>query len=205
MNINLHNVSKRYNYDWIFRNVELSFEEGKNYAITGPNGSGKSTLLKILAGALSPSEGQITFTENNKKLPVDTIYGYVSYAAPYLELIEAFTLDEMLAFHVRLKKLLAGIDIQAFKDILELSAHSGKQIRHFSSGMKQRLRLALAVLSQSKILLLDEPATNFDSASIQWYLQLMERYSDERIVVIGSNVQHEYAFCDNMIDILQYK
>lgn len=205
MIINLHKVSKRYNYDWIFRNVELSFDEGKKYAITGPNGSGKSTLLKILAAVLSPSEGAITYTENNKRLTADTVYSYVSYAAPYLELIEAFTLDEILTFHVRLKELLPGIDIPAFKDILELSAHSGKQIRHFSSGMKQRLRLALAVLSKSKILLLDEPATNFDSASIQWYLQLIERYADGRIVVIGSNIQHEYAFCDKMIDILQYK
>jgi ABC-type multidrug transport system ATPase subunit len=91
MNISLNNVGRRFNKEWIFRNLSTEFTSGNSYAILGPNGSGKSTLLSVLTGSLSPSEGEISFSDT-KEISVENIYKYISLAAPYLELVETFTL-----------------------------------------------------------------------------------------------------------------
>ncbi|MFN0276946.1 MAG: ATP-binding cassette domain-containing protein [Chitinophagales bacterium] len=205
MTITLQNISKRYNYHWIFRNIDFVFETGKKYALTGPNGSGKSTLLRILSGNLSPSEGKIVFSDTLKNIPSDEVYQYVSYSAPYLELIEDFTLSEAIQFHFRFKKLQQGIRMEDVADILELNLHVKKFLKDFSSGMKQRVKLGFAVLSDTPIMLLDEPSTNLDRNSVEWYLNLVKKYTTERLLVIASNMQREYAFCDTEIDIETYK
>ncbi len=205
MQITLEQVSKRYRYDWIFKGVDYQFVAGSRTAITGPNGSGKSTLMKVLSGHLSPSKGAVTFFADSRKISADDVYRQVSYAAPYIELIEEFTLAEAIDFHQKFKPLLPGLHPAEILDLLAFPKAKDKQVRHFSSGMKQRLKLALATCSTSTLLLLDEPTTNLDAQGVDWYLALMGRYIGNRTVVVASNVAVDYDFCSEVIDILKYK
>jgi ABC-type multidrug transport system ATPase subunit len=201
--INLTNTGKRYNREWIFRHLSYEFFGAKKYAITGPNGSGKSTLLQIIGGAISHNEGKIDLSISNKKVEEEYIYKYISLAAPYLELIEEMTAKEFLSFHAQFKPLQS--DIKEIIKIIGLEKAANKQIRYYSSGMKQRLKLAQAFFSDAPILLLDEPTTNLDAEGIALYLQLINNYTAEKLVIISSNDINEYAFCEAVIEIGKYK
>ncbi|GAB4260957.1 MAG: ABC transporter ATP-binding protein [Saprospiraceae bacterium] len=205
MDIQLDKVGKRYNYEWIFRGLSFRFAKGRQYAIGGPNGSGKSTLIKVLSGHLSPSTGSIAFFAEGKKLGADEVYRHISLAAPYIDLIEEFTLREMVQFHTRLKPLMPGISSGELIEIAELEKAAKKEIRHFSSGMKQRLKLALAFCSETPLLLLDEPTSNLDDQAISWYRSMVERFAGERTLVVASNAAVDFDFCEEKILITDYK
>lgn len=203
MHITFTNTGKRYNREWIFRDVNYFFSQGKTYAITGPNGSGKSTLLQVIGGALMHNEGKIAFELDGQTIDEIQHYKYISIAAPYLELVEEFTANESLAFHAQFKSL--ALSAKEILSIVGLSHAADKQIRYYSSGMKQRLKLAQAFFSDSAVLLLDEPATNLDDAGIGLYKQLIRNYTANRIVIVSSNDRQEYDFCENVININDYK
>ncbi|MEZ4990676.1 MAG: ABC transporter ATP-binding protein [Saprospiraceae bacterium] len=205
MRIELEKVGKRFRREWIVRDLNIVIEPGKRYAIEGPNGSGKSTLLRILSGHLTPSKGKINFFYQNKPLDVDQVYQHLSFAGPYMELIEELTLAEALRFHRRFQSFLPGMDEPQLLDLLSLPGTSSKLIRHFSSGMKQRLKLALAICSDTSLLLLDEPTTNLDRQGTDWYLQLIESFGRDRTIIVASNVAVDFGFCDERVDILAYK
>ena len=204
MKIVLNNAGRRFNKEWIFRNLSTEFTSGSSYAILGPNGSGKSTLLSVLSGSLSPSEGSISFSET-KEIPAEDIYKQISLAAPYLELVETFTLRELIDFHFKFKNFAQGVDAKSLVSILGLEKSANKQIKYFSSGMKQRTKLALACCADSPILFLDEPTSNLDVQGINWYRELMEQFTKNRLIVIGSNQIQEYDFCQHEIQIADFK
>ena len=204
--IELNNIGKRFRYEWIFKNITHSFESGKSYALLGPNGSGKSTPMKILSGHLTPSDGQITFLHNGKKIDGDNVYQLISYSAPYIDVIEEMTLTEIIAFHSKFKPLRKALIINDLIRILNFKNAADKEIRFFSSGMKQRLKLALSICSDTPILLLDEPTTNLDAQGVAWYQDLMQQFSDKnRLVIVASNIEHDYDFCEEKLNILDYK
>lgn len=205
MDISFQQVSKRYNYDWIFKGLDHLFESSGRYAVTGPNGSGKSTLMRVLSGHLSPSKGKVEFGEEGKKIKADEVYRHLSYAAPYIELIEEFTLREAIDFHQKFKPFQKGINTSGVIELLAFPKAKNKEVRHFSSGMKQRLKLALALCSESSFLLLDEPTTNLDQQGMDWYLKLVDRFLGKRTVIVASNVELDYSFCNQQINILDYK
>jgi len=205
MKINLSQAGKRFNREWIFRNATIEFRQGTSYAITGPNGSGKSTLLQCIAGMMQLSEGQISFTQKEKIIPAETFYQSNSFCAPYLELIEEMKLTEFLTFHFGFKNLLPGIDLKKITSILDLEIAAQKQIRYFSSGMKQRVKLAQAIFTDTPIVLLDEPCSNFDIKGIELYHSLINDYCKDRLVIVSSNDEVEYNFTSERINILNYK
>jgi ABC-type multidrug transport system ATPase subunit len=205
MKISLTKAGKRFNRDWIFRNVTYEFTAGKAYAITGPNGSGKSTLLQAIGGALVTSEGKVTYHSPTATIEDDKAFQHIAIAAPYLDVIEEMTVTELLQFHVQFKPLLPGIDIPKAIAIVGLEKAAGKQIRYYSSGMKQRVKLAQAIFSDTPCLLLDEPCTNLDSEGIALYQQLINDYCANRLVIVSSNDTQEYGFCKERINILDYK
>jgi ABC-type multidrug transport system ATPase subunit len=206
MQITLINTGKRYNREWIFRHLDHEFIPGRSYAITGSNGSGKSTLLQVIAGAIQQSEGEIKYHD-----PVSSIqypssiqpYQQLSIATPYMELIEEMTATELLNFHSTFKQLTRPIPEVLSAVSLENAAK--KQIRYFSSGMKQRLKLAQVFFSSSPVLLLDEPTTNLDTDGIELYHQLIDKYAKEKLVIVSSNDKQEYSFCEEVISISKYK
>jgi ABC-2 type transport system ATP-binding protein len=204
MEIALSNAGKRYRLDWIFRGVNYTFRQGERHALLGPNGSGKSTLMKCLSGHLSPSRGKISFVDSGREVAPDAVYRHVGYAGPYIELIEELTLEESIRFHTGLKPLLPGLTAAALFELLELPRARQRELRYFSSGMKQRVKLALAICSDTPILLLDEPATNLDLNAIAWYKDLVATHAADRLVVIASNDPDDAAFCPvhlNMNDL----
>ena len=205
MQIQLTNTGKRYNRDWIFRHCDYTFSVGKSYAIIGTNGSGKSTLLQTIAGAINPSEGKIEITVDSKKLADNQYYKYISLAAPYLEVIEEMTATEFLHFHAAFKPLLPSITIAEILTIIGLEKNVEKQIRYYSSGMKQRIKLAQAIFSDTPVLLLDEPCTNLDTAGYQLYQHLITTYCSHKLIIVSSNDLQEYSFCNEQILIGDYK
>ncbi|WP_158990680.1 ATP-binding cassette domain-containing protein [Mucilaginibacter sp. L196] len=205
MNITLQNIGRRFNREWIFRGVEYTFKAGESYAILGSNGSGKSTLLQVLNGSLSPSAGTISYELNGKGVPVEDAFQYLSLAAPYMEMIEEFTLAEMIDLHFKFKSYKSGMDNKTVIDLLAMDTNKNKLIRYFSSGMKQRLKLALAFCSDTPILMLDEPTSNLDAQGVEWYLDLVEKFALNRLTIICSNQPHEYGFCGHQLNISDYK
>lgn len=206
MEITLKDIGRRYNSEWIFRHINYRFESGKSYAVLGQNGSGKSTLLKVLSGSLSPSQGELLYTMGTNTISIDAVYQELSIAAPYIELIEEFTLRELIDFHFRFKSYLQGFDKARVLNLLGLASALDKEIKHFSSGMRQRVKLVLACCSDSKLVLLDEPTSNLDSEGEEWYLDLIDRTKlDFRLFIICSNQKKEYEFCDETISIADFK
>ena len=204
MQINLSNLGKRYNYEWIFRKLTYTFESGTSYAILGHNGSGKSTLLTVIAGHNLHSEGEITYKEGSETIAPDEAYRHLSLTAPYLELVEEFTLLEMLEFHTRFKQLRHNLSNLDLIDRMGLQRSKNKFVKDFSSGMKQRLKLGLALYSDTQLLLLDEPTTNLDQEGVAWYQEHVEQNKSGRLVIVGSNIHHEYAFCEQQLRISDY-
>ena len=241
--VSLVDSGKRFNRDWIFRNVTYTFETGRSYAITGPNGSGKSTLLQAIAGSMNLSEGSLEYRGKNQEpriknqgtsihhpvssiqYPVSStqhpassiqypasgiidpekIYQHLSIAAPYLELIEEMTAKEFLHFHHQFKPLLSSVSIDEIISIIGLENAADKQIRYFSSGMKQRIKLAQAIFSDVPVLLLDEPCTNLDSSGYQLYHDLITNYCAHKLILVSSNDAQEMDFCTEKLNILDYK
>ncbi len=206
MKIQLEQIGKKFSSEWIFRNVAFSFEENSASAILGRNGSGKSTLLQVIAGNIHPTAGKVTYSIGGTNINGENVFRHLTMVAPYLELIEDFTLEEMLRFHFSFKPYLQGYDISSVTGLLDFPAMKYKQIRKFSSGMKQRMKLVLAVLSDVPLILLDEPTMNLDKAGIDWYLELMRKFAGNRTIIVCSNLhQTESAFATKSLQIEDYK
>lgn len=205
MQITAEQIGKKYRNEWIFRRVDLTLTAGTSYTFVGPNGSGKSTLLQLLAGSLPMTDGKLTYTLNGKLLEPDDWFRYVSLAAPYLELVEEMTLTELLAFHQTFKPFKPGLTPEVITDLLLLDHARHKEIKYFSSGMKQRVKLGLAFFAQAPVVILDEPTANLDRQGAAWYYEQVRQLGPDQLLLIGSNVPDEYDFCPNVLDVMQWK
>jgi ABC-type multidrug transport system ATPase subunit len=197
-------LGKRFNREWIFKDLTYRFNAGKTYAITGPNGSGKSTLLQVLWGQVPSSAGTLSYQVNGIAQPIDNIFGQVSIATPYLDLIEEFTLVELLDFHFKMRKLRPELSVKELPEFLELAHAKDKLIGNYSSGMRQRVKLGLAMFTEANFVFLDEPFTNLDEKAIKWYQNQVNLITDS-IVFIASNDPKEYENSHETINITDFK
>ncbi|MDN5202596.1 ABC transporter ATP-binding protein [Fulvivirgaceae bacterium BMA10] len=205
MDIHIHNLSKKFNKEWIFKDINFNFKRGNSYSITGPNGSGKSTLLQIISGSIPATKGTVVYKSDQEVIDPEYFYQYQTQANPYLELIEEFTLPELLKFHFTFKKIAGNLSISEIINRLYLEDSKHKQIKNFSSGMKQRLKLGLAFFSESDVILLDEPTTNLDALGTKWYLNEVTKLLENTLIIISSNQKIEYEFCNKNIDLRDFK
>ncbi|MBX2844433.1 MAG: ATP-binding cassette domain-containing protein [Flammeovirgaceae bacterium] len=203
MDIQLTALNKKFARDWIFKKLDFQFEIGKKYAITGNNGSGKTTLLRIIAGIDQLSSGEIKYSLNGENIPVEKIFKLLSYAGPYTELIEEFKLSELIDFYLKFKAL--EIDKAEFIAKTGFRGFEDKIVKNFSSGMKQKLKLGLALYTKNNLVLLDEPTSNFDQINTNWYLDLIKKKYLNKTIIICSNQKIEYDFCDQVLNIMDYK
>lgn len=205
--VTLDSIGKSYNFDWIFRNISMELNSTQSYAVLGGNGSGKSTFLKIVAGAAYSSEGTINYTVDGKTIEKEKAFSLVSLAAPYQALFEEFTFKESIDFQSKFKPFKDKLSSQDIIEIAQLPrAANGKPIKYYSSGMKQRAKLALAILADTPILLLDEPASNLDKKGIEWFATLVQQHNSSRLVMVASNrFEEESGFCTLNIEIERYK
>ncbi len=201
MKISLDGLGKRYRRQWVFRNLEHTFKSPQKIAVLGHNGSGKSTFLRAIAGIQAPSEGQISWEIGGKPLPKESVYQHISFCAPALELVEELTLQEALQFHFRFKRLLPQVSLSQIPEMLGLHSARHKPLSDFSSGMKQRVKLALTLFADTPAALLDEPCTNLDDAGIIQYLGWVRDYCTDKLVIVASNDPREYPFCDTRLPL----
>jgi ABC-type multidrug transport system ATPase subunit len=205
MQLLIDQLGKRFNREWIFKNFSAKLQAGQSYTFVGPNGSGKSTLLHVISGVMPSTEGKIVYQSGNQTIDEDKWYKQLVIAAPYLELIEEFTLLELLDFHTGFKPFKEGISNNELIERIELEGSKNKAIKYFSSGMKQRLKLGLAFYSNVAIVMLDEPTSNLDAKWTTWYREEVQRLSPDQILLICSNVPAEYDFCDTIINVSDFK
>lgn len=206
MNIQIDSLAKRFNKEWIFKSISLNVGSGEKLGIIGSNGSGKSTFIKLISGAELPSKGEITYSIDAAEIEVSEVYSKINFAAPYIDLIEEFTCKELIDFHLTFKHFQKGLTADEFIQLVYLKDAENKFVKNFSSGMKQRLKLGLAICSQSELLLLDEPCSNLDTKGIELYHKLMDSYNINRTTFIGSNEQTEELYkIQKTIRITDYK
>lgn len=205
MTISLNQVGKRYQSHWIFKGIDYTFEAGRQYAILGANGSGKSTLLRSVAGMQNINKGTIHYNLGGKSVKPEHVYRQVSYCAPGMDLIEELSLEEFLRFHFSFKKILAGHTVSSVMEQMGMQAAAHKFIHEFSSGMKQRVKLAQAFFADTPLLLLDEPCSNLDLAGVDMYLQWLRSYAGGRLVIVASNDEREYEGITQLLSVADYK
>lgn len=203
MQITANHIVKQFEAETVIRNFTYTFEGPKHYALLGPNGSGKSTLLQILSGYVSPSKGQLQHQLHQNPIEPNTLYQHVAMAAPYIELIEELNLNELLHYHKQFKPL--SLSPPEIIEHIQLQHAAHKPIAAYSSGMKQRVKLALAIFSESPFLLLDEPCSNLDAQGIQLYRHLIEQFTQNKLLIIASNDPNEYDFCEHQINTASFK
>ncbi len=205
MKIILTNAGKRFSREWIFRNLNYEFSHNKSYAITGANGSGKSTLLQAISSALILNDGIINWQLNEKSIQPENVHQKISFTAPYFELVEEMTAKEFLLFHAQFKTFINNFSVEEILHKAELSNAANKQIRFYSSGMKQRLKLAQAIFSDVPCILLDEPCTNLDEGGFNLYYDWIDSFCKNRLLIVSSNDINEYKFCDEQLNIQNFK
>lgn len=194
------NLTKNFNRKSIFKNISFALSPGDSIAITGPNGSGKSTLIKILAGVLSASSGKIEISGGEEKINEDSYYRYTGFVSPYLNLYDEFSGYENLAITSSIR----GAGTENIDTVLEkigLLERKNDLLRIYSSGMKQRLKLAFAILHNPQILLLDEPTSNLDKEGIKIVTEIASEQKNGGILVIATNDEYEKSLCTKEINI----
>ncbi len=202
-----HNLGRRYGRHWVFRGLAWEFRAGEPTAILGANGAGKSTLLSVLAGWVLPTEGTVQYARGRATVRPEDLYTHTTLAAPYLDLPDELTVAETVALQARLKPWRP--DVAGTADVVAQARLDGalaaRRVRDLSSGMRQRLRLALALLADSRLVLLDEPTANLDRAGIGWYHALTARTcTPERVVLVASNIAEETIFCTRTLNLTDF-
>jgi ABC-type multidrug transport system ATPase subunit len=200
MEILVQNLSKKFRQEFVIRQFNYTFLSGNSYAITGPNGSGKSTLLQLIAQFTLPNTGTVEMSGVNPEL----VYSQLTYAAPYVELIEEYTLSEHLEILLKNNYLPAAITLDLLEDFIDLQPGKFKLFKNYSSGMRQKIKLGFALLSDRPVLLLDEPTTNFDEQAKNWFFNRLEQQR-HKLIIIASNEGRENEFCREKIAIQDFK
>lgn len=196
--IEAKNISKKYGFQWVIKDFSRSFSSNEIIGISGRNGSGKSTLMKMLCGYLSPTSGKITFNIDSKVILRNQIFKYIALSSPYTDVIQEYTPEEMLSFHQKFKSFRQQMDYDMFENIIELKGQRTKPIQNFSSGMKQKINLALNILSDTPILFLDEPTSFLDTHAKEWFKNLLLQYTHDRLVIIASNDRFDLDICSEV-------
>lgn len=211
MNLKCSNLSKNYNSKLIFKNLSFEISSPRTIAITGSNGSGKSTLIKILANLIKPSSGSFEFSVSEKIIPSENIYKFTGLIAPYLSLYDELTGYENLLLFYNLKtginKPTAGKNeiINSYFEKLDLTKAKNELVKNYSSGMKQRLKFAFAIMNNPTVLLLDEPTSNLDSKGVSVFFEIINSLKNEKLIIIATNDDNEKSICDSNINIEDYK
>lgn len=206
ISVELNNLGKKFKSEWVFRKLNYQINQSDRLVILGNNGSGKSTLLQMISGYVSYNEGEILYKYAQNPVSDDSVHQHVSFASPYLQLIEEFTLFELAEHCSIAKPFIQNLSVESFIAELDLKSSSNKLIKQFSSGMKQRVKLGLALFADTQLLLLDEPISNLDERSINWYqTQLKALIHQRTLVVCSNNIQQEHFMCNKTLNVMDFK
>ena len=206
ISIHINELGKKFINEWIFKGVTLTISPGEKLVVLGSNGSGKSTLLQSISSFLIPTKGEVVWKNESQIMEDDVIYKHLSIASPYMELIEDFTLTEIIDHQKQFKPFINNLSTKEIITLMQLEHAAEKYIKNYSSGMKQRVKLGLAILADCTVLLLDEPCSNLDANAIAWYQNMIKDFAQHKTILVCSNtVKEEYLFCTNKIEIENFK
>lgn len=197
--IHAENVSVSFGNVSVFKNISFRLETGCSMAIAGPNGSGKSTLLQITAGIQRACSGSVTRKVNDTDITAENFSAHTGYTGPLVNPYNMLTAAENLAFAV--KDSAARERISRLLDYFDLYKERDKIVKHFSSGMRQRLKLILAFINDPIIIMLDEPGSNLDSTGKDKLYAKIEELKAGRIIIIASNEQDEINLCGEKVEL----
>jgi ABC-type multidrug transport system ATPase subunit len=208
ISLKCENIEKSFLNKVVFK--EVNFQNGSSLAVTGRNGSGKSTLLKVIANLLLPNKGSVLLSANGEKIAADKFHFYTGMIAPYINLYDELTALENLEFFFELKCKKSGVaERKAYlNDLLEkinLYKRRYEQVKNFSSGMKQRMKLAFAIINDPPVLIMDEPRTNLDTEGIDLVYKVAENKKKDGILIIATNEPEDTKLCEKNISIESYK
>lgn len=202
MKVCCEKLSKNYGFQRIVKEVNATFTEESVTGIGGRNGSGKSTLLKMISGYLSPTSGFISYELGEKNISRNELFRYLSFSAPYIELTPSLTLKETFN-HYKAFKPTKDFSYEAFVDFCELPDTKLKQLSVFSSGMKQKINLALALISDLSLLIFDEPTSYLDDEAKKWFYTHLEVTLSKKTIIIASNDNDDFGLVNNKYKIDQ--
>ena len=200
-------VGQRFGSLLLFRRLSFTLNAGHTLAITGSNGSGKSTLLRILAGVLRPKAGAVTLQEGGKTIPTEERPLRTGLVAPYLGVYEQLSAYENLAFLAETRRLPdAASRIPAALERVQLASRAHDLVGTYSSGMKQRVKYAAAILAEPPLLLLDEPSANLDAAGMEMVRDVMDaQQTSGRLLIVATNLPDEAALCERQMRIEDHR
>jgi len=201
MDLSIQKLSKAFNQKSVFNNLSFEVRTGSRFAIMGSNGSGKSTLLKILSGGLLPTSGVVIYSKEGNKITEESLFRHVHFVAPYNTVIEELTLKELFRLHKNLGLLKSFPAFQNWFSNLDYSFNPDQQIKLFSSGMKQRVKLGLVLLDDRPLILLDEPTSNLDGQGKTWFFHLLGQLTGFQTLIVASNDTMEISYCDDRINL----
>ena len=196
-------VSKDFNRRPVFQDISFFLSSPASLSITGKNGAGKSTLLKIIAGVLSSTYGSMTYSDHEKQIGIEDFKHQIGFVSPYLNLYDEFTAMENLQFLSRIR-IAAQENGERIKELLRFVGLWNRRddlVGTFSSGMKQRLKYAFAVLHSPALLILDEPTSNLDAEGIEVIQQIIQRQKKSDILIIATNNHEEAHWCVQQIQV----
>ena len=193
---------------WVVRGLSLRLESGDSLAVVGANGVGKTTLIKLLAGLLEPTAGRVRlWSEGRQAAPAEVLSRWIGIATPAMQLYGEFRVEELLRLGARLRTC-AVLDerIAQVLERLQLSAVAQQRIEALSSGMQQRVRIALALVHSPWLLLLDEATATLDAAGIAVLEELVsEHCRNGGILVAATNAEHERRWCQRVLDLSEMR
>lgn len=193
--LSVSDLSKRFGSRKVFSGVSFDVLTGETLAVVGPNGSGKSTLLMTLLGEIRPSKGAVTFADDGGVLTETVLQRTTSLVSPYLNLYDSLSGEENLVFFSQVAGAHAtGKEINALLCRVGLEGRGSDLVRAYSSGMKQRLKYALALMNQPEFLFLDEPTSNLDEDGKKIVYDIIEEYGRRAVVVIATNETEDQRF-----------
>lgn len=197
------NITKLYNRRVIVENVSFSLKEGDAFAITGKNGSGKSTMIKMLCGVLSPTKGKFEFSIEGIPVKYPDYYPHIGLVSPYLNLYEEFTAEENMSFIAKVRNVTTATKERSEYLLQEFGIyeHRKKEVRFYSSGMKQRLKYCAALIHQPLLLVLDEPSSNLDSHGIAIVRKFMKEQKEHGVLIFATNDADDLQFADRTCSI----
>ncbi len=202
LTLQVENVARVFARKTLFGGITFKISSGQSFAITGKNGSGKSTLVKILCGLMTPSRGTIQYTVDTTAVSMEDLYPYIGLVSPYLNMYDEFSGEENLQLFAKIRGL--PVDQKYIDELLQrctIYEHRKKEVRYYSSGMKQRLKYCAALLHRPILLYLDEPSANLDEQGISVVREVMREQKQNGSLIFATNEEHDLKYADSILDL----
>ncbi len=198
--IKIENISKSYKNQKVLKEISFNVQKGEIFGLLGPSGAGKTTLIRLIMGMEKSDDGQIILLD--KKVPDKKVIESIGYTSQADALYTDLSAEENMMFYCRLYKIPKkerNDRIEECLSVVNLNKDKKKIVNNFSGGMKRRLSLAISLIHNPKILVLDEPTVGMDPLLRKQIWQELYRLKENGVtIIITTHVMDEAAYCDKL-------